>query len=248
MVYLTKIADRFQQLVGLAMNTTHGADNSFEKYPRLRLAPAIMSRMKTFSDSMAKLGQTFMFQPKGGNKPVAGKDGTPDVEAPVLLDEVNEVTGEVSQKPAKFFEIRVEEDLAELSEILHPQKGLAFPKREGINKWIQQAFLSNRGFELSTFNASLLATCMKKQCSKWEDISMGFLSDVIVMVHGFIDSTLETVCPDDNIRESLINRLSDELISRYQKSLSSTRFLLEVESCDTPMTHNHYFNENLQKR
>ena len=89
---------------------------------------------------------------------------------------------------------------------------------------------------------------MKKQCSKWEDISMGFLSDVIVMVHGFIDSALETVCPDDNIRESLINRLSDELISRYQKSLSSTRFLLEVESCDTPMTHNHYFNENLQKR
>lgn len=247
-VYLTKIADRFQQLVNLALNTTHGADNSFEKYPRLRLAPAVMSRMKAFSDAMAKHGQTFMFQPKGGNKPVAGKDGAPEVEAPELLDEVKEVTGVVSKKSTKTFEIRKEDDLAELSEILHPQKGLAFPEREGINKWIQQAFLSNRGFELGTFNASLLATCMKKQCSKWEDISMGFLSDVIVMVHGFIESALEAVCTDDNIREALVNRLSDELISRYQTSLSSTKFLLEVESSDTPMTHNHYFNENLQKR
>jgi hypothetical protein len=249
-VYLTKIADKFQQLVNLAMNTTHGADNSFEKYPRLRLAPAVMSRMKTFSDSMAKLGQTFMFQPKGGNKPVAGKDGAPEVEAAELLDEhfTKGVPGIISPMPARTFEIRKEDDLAELSEILHLQKGLAFPKREGINKWIQQAFLSNRGFELGTFNASLLATCMKKQCSKWEDISMGFLSDVIVMVHGFIESALEAVCTDGNIREALVNRLSDELISRYQKSLSSTKFLLEVESSDTPMTQNHYFNENLQKR
>jgi hypothetical protein len=77
---------------------------------------------------------------------------------------------------------------------------------------------------------------------------MGFLSDVIVMVHGFIESALEAVCTDGNIREALVNRLSDELISRYQKSLSSTKFLLEVESSDTPMTQNHYFNENLQKR
>lgn len=77
---------------------------------------------------------------------------------------------------------------------------------------------------------------------------MGFLSDVIVMVHGFVESALAAVCTDENVREALVNRLSDELISRYQKAISNTQFILEVENSNTPMTYNHYFNENLQKR
>jgi len=183
-VYLTKIADKFQQLVNLALNTTHGADNSFEKYPRLRLAPAIMSRMKTFSYVMAKNGQTFAFQPKG--KPVSTKEEATELafeeapeearETPLTANEAKNITASLeAKKRAISFESREEEDLAELIEVLHPAKSLPLPKREGINKWIQQAFLSNRGFELGTFNASLLATCMKKQCSKRGGHRFGFL-------------------------------------------------------------------------
>ncbi|KAK0247465.1 hypothetical protein LTR29_017114 [Friedmanniomyces endolithicus] len=88
---------------------------------------------------------------------------------------------------------------------------------------------------------------MKKQCSKWTGISMGFVSDVIVMVHEFISSALISICSDRNVRDALISRLTDELISQYRKAISNTKFLLEVESSDTPVTLNHYFNDNLQK-
>ena len=69
------------------------------------------------------------------------------------------------------------------SDILHPQNCLPYPRSGEIKGWLLRVFQSNQGFELGTFNASILAPAMKKQCSKWTDISMGFVSDVIVMVH-----------------------------------------------------------------
>jgi hypothetical protein len=33
-------------------------------------------------------------------------------------------------------------------------------------------YQNNQGFELGTFNVSILVTVMKRQSSKWEDISM----------------------------------------------------------------------------
>lgn len=101
---------------------------------------------------------------------------------------------------------------------------------------------------MGTFNPSLLATCMKKQCSKWSDISLGFVSDIIVMVQTFIDSALMSICSDRGVHDALISKLTDELIRRYQKAITNTRFLLEVENSNMPVTLNHYFNDNLQKR
>lgn len=256
MEYLTKLSVNFQRLVTLALNATHGADNSFAVHARLRIAPAVMSRMKTFSDEMAQYGHTFAFRSQEIKKSEdnetgsdeSGSEESDDEESDDNKDDGDGQDQSIIQGSDDTLDCREEEDLAELIEILHTQTRLPFPEREGINEWIQQAFSSNRGFELGIFNASLLATCMKKQCSKWEDISLGFLSDVIVMVHGFIDAALTSVCNDQNIRDALMNRLSDELIRRYQKAVSNTQFLLKVESSDAPMTHNHYFNDNLQKR
>ncbi len=45
-----------------------------------------------------------------------------------------------------------------------------------------------------------------------------------------------------------MDKLSDELIKRYQRAITNIQFLLDVEKSDTPLTLNHYFNENLQKR
>jgi len=77
---------------------------------------------------------------------------------------------------------------------------------------------------------------------------MGFISDAVVLVHRFFDSALASICSDHGVQEALSNKLSDELLQRYQKVNDSTRFFLKVEHSNTLMTLNHYFNNNLQER
>jgi hypothetical protein len=89
---------------------------------------------------------------------------------------------------------------------------------------------------------------MKKQSSKWEDISMGSVSNAIVLVHRFLTSALQSICDDRSVRDALAGKLADELTRRYQNAMACAWFLLKVERSDTPMTMNHYFNDNLQRR
>jgi len=145
-------------------------------------------------------------------------------------------------------EVRKEPDSQDLVDILHPQISLPHAETRRTEDWLVDIFHNHRGFELGTFNASILATAAKKQSSKWKEISMGYVSDVVVMVHRFIVSALTSICTDRDIRDALINKLSDDLIKRYEKAFDNTEFLLEIESGTTPMTLNHYFNDNLQKR
>jgi hypothetical protein len=221
--YLIGLAAKFQRLVSLSMNASHGADDAFETSPGLCIAPAVMSRMKIFSDEMAKYGESYSFN--GDIAPEFVED--PDAET---------------------FAIRKEDDPEELVDILHPQESLCYPLHSDTKDWLLQVFKGNQGFELGTFNPSILATVMKKQSSKWEDISMGFVSDAIVLVHRFIISALVSICDDRSVRDALVGKLSDELTRRYQNAIACAGFLLKVEKSNTPMTMNHYFNDNLQRR
>lgn len=143
---------------------------------------------------------------------------------------------------------REREDPEDLVDIFHPVTSVLYPLDSQDMDWLCQVYKSNQGFELGTFNATILATVMTKQSSKWEDISLGSVSDVIVLVHRFIASALVSVCDNANIRNALAGQLSDELTRRYQNAMNSTKFLLKVEKSNVPMTMNHYFNDNLQQR
>ncbi|KAI2478279.1 Interferon-induced GTP-binding protein mx2 [Pyrenophora tritici-repentis] len=188
-----------------------------------------MSRMKIFSDEMAKYGESYSFKCNDG-----------DI-APVFVEDPDEDSDE------ETFDFRKEDDPEGLVDVLHLQESLCYPLHGETKDWLLQVFKDNQGFELGTFNALILATVMKKQSSKWEDISMGFVSDAIVLVHRFITSALVSICDDRNVREALVGKLSDELTRRYQNAIASAGFLLKVEKSNTPMTMNHYFNDNLQR-
>ncbi|KXS94723.1 hypothetical protein AC579_9202 [Pseudocercospora musae] len=226
MAYLVELATKFQRLVHLAMNAAHGADDAFETSPDLCVAPAVMSRMQTFSDEMANYSEAYAFSHDESSEPLAFEEDSDEPDT---------------------FHSRKEVDLDDLIGIIHPQESLPHPRCGEIKAWLIRVFKGNRGFELGTFNASILATVMKKQSLKWTDISMGFVSDVIVIVHRFVGAALNSICEDRNVRDALAGKLFDQLIGRYQKAIASTNFLLKVESSDTPMTMNHYFNDNLQK-
>jgi hypothetical protein len=66
-------------------------------------------------------------------------------------------------------------------------------------------------------------------------------------VRHFICKLLHHVCPDERTRTGLFSILIDLLLERYQKAIDHVRFIIKVERFSTPMTLNHYFNDNLQK-
>lgn len=225
--YLINLATKFQRLVSLALSADYGADDLFNNISALRVAPAIMSRMKAFSDDMSNYGQTYSFTLH-------------------IVDDWKETSQLAPEK--RSFHTRKEEDLEELLDILHPQESLSFPRSDGMSDWLREVFRENRGFELGTFNPSILATTMKRQSSKWMGISMGYISDAIVIIHRFIAAAVASVCGDYDVQKALLDTLSEDLIKRYNNAIDSIEFLLNVENGCTPMTLNHYFNENLQKR
>ncbi|KYG42578.1 hypothetical protein M433DRAFT_402747 [Acidomyces richmondensis BFW] len=88
---------------------------------------------------------------------------------------------------------------------------------------------------------------MKKQSSKWINISLGYISDIVVIVHRFVMTALGLLCYHDAMKQSLFNILSDGLLCRYKVAIQHVQFLLEVERNGIPMTTNHYFSDNLEK-
>ncbi|KXL45220.1 MAG: hypothetical protein FE78DRAFT_148659 [Acidomyces sp. 'richmondensis'] len=146
------------------------------------------------------------------------------------------------------FDSRKEDDVDDLAEVLRPKKSLSPCNKEGIQTWLQGIYTSSRGFELGTFDGSVLATTMKKQSSKWIEISLGFVSDVIVIVHRFITAALHSICSDRHVRDTLFATLLDGLLDRYRLAIRHVHFLLTVERDGIPITVNQFFKKNLQKR
>lgn len=231
MASLTEIATKFQRLVSLSLAANYGADSVFDSKPSLRIAPSTTARMTAYSDDMAQYGQEYSFLPA---------DHVPGGSIPSPVD-ISEL------KDRKTFSIRYQEDIDELADILHPQQDVPHSIQDAILPWLLTVYNGNRGFELGTFNATILATAMKKQSTKWSDISLAYVSDVIVLVDQFIKTALQSVCPDADIRRALSSIMTDTLIGRYQKAIDHAVFLLQIEDGGTPMTLNHYLNENLQK-
>jgi len=88
---------------------------------------------------------------------------------------------------------------------------------------------------------------MKRQSSKWTSISLGYISDVVVLLHRFISAAFSAVCHDADVMSALVNAMMEKLTQRYRTALDQVRFILEVERGGMPLTMNHYFSEHLDE-
>lgn len=238
--YLTEVATQYQRLLSLSLDAKFGSDERFETSAALRLAPKVMARFVTFEKEMARCGHEYSFGTNHDDPASAPSTSTSEGE-----DESND--SESLKDLISEFVVRKEHDDEEILEILHPQEHLTKPHKKDIEIWLRQVYETSRGFELGTFDSSILATTMKKQSSKWISLSLGYISDVIVIVHRFITTALGLLCYDDGMRRALCNALFDGLLGRYKMAVAQVTFLLEVERNGIPMTLNHYFNDNLEK-
>ncbi|KAH8690854.1 P-loop containing nucleoside triphosphate hydrolase protein [Talaromyces proteolyticus] len=234
--YLLNVMNLFNDITRQALGTNYSSYDQFEKDDQLRFATRIVNRNESFSKKIAQWGHKYHFGIKEG--------GNSDTEAPIANFKNKE-----RPKTGNVLRTRELDDLPDLEDIvLEPGDGeVCEPLSSDIYIWIERQYRRSRGFEIGTFNPTLLSTIMKQQSDKWTSISHGYISDVITMVHQFILKVLGLACPDTRVCQNLLSILMDKLLERYKQSIDKVRFLLDVERSGTPMTQNHYLNDTLRK-
>lgn len=243
--YLMGIAMEYQKLSVEALLSNYGRTEIFDQKPTLRLATAVVNRSNQMSDAIATKGHTFHFEAESAGQsasPLDADDGADD------FDRLNIDDGSFDDGSFEgTVEVRTIPDHPELEDIASPAQKLPEPRSGSFHVWLKSVYRNSRGFEIGTLNSSLLAVTMKRQSVKWKGFALGYISDIVTLVHNFVIDLLQVVCPVERVRRGIISLLMDRLMEKYQSAISHVNFLLDVELDGTPATLNHYFNENLQK-
>ncbi|PYH45956.1 dynamin family protein [Aspergillus saccharolyticus JOP 1030-1] len=226
--YLLDAVTKFGDMTTQALSTNYGANEEFEKHPGLRLATIIVNRDDAFSQSMEKWGHKYSFQ----------------------VDTIN-VNSVLPAAPDEYYpatqSTRLTEDILELDDIITNCEEVDEPLPYGIYQWLKEEYHKSRGFDLNTFQSSLLANVFRSQTMKWESIAIGYLSDIIASVHTFILRGLELCISDKRVFLNLVPYIMDDITGKYRDAIEQVRLLLHIERRGTLKTLNHYFNDNLQK-
>ena len=231
--YLLDLATRFQHVVDLALKAHYANDDIFEASPTLKLATNFVHRNTSFSEDIANFGHAMYFKDEKSESPTFGRPTA--------------VNGSANTVPVNARRLKRKFD--ELEDVLQQDTVVSRPDNSSnIGTWLQKEYSGSRGMELGTFDPSLLAIVWKKQSANWEKFALGYISDIIVIVHNFTLHVLEKICPDERARTGLLSVMMDKLTDRYEWAKNQTKFLLYTERSGTPLTMNHYFADNLEKR
>lgn len=247
--FLLDLATKFQEITSHALDAYYGRNSLLGENPSLRLATRIVDLNTAFPDDVRLKGHTMHFSEfttrrgnDSGTKPP--DDSESDVESSDDPDQAADV--DTSDEKLVIKAIVEKLDFPELSDVIHGPWRCPTPQSDDVFDWIESTYLKSRGFELGTFDPSLLAIIFQEQSKKWDGLALRYISDVIRVVHSFTRDLLLALCQDERVRSSLWILITDELLERYEKAMSHTRFILRVERKGTPLTTSHYFNDNLQ--
>ncbi|KAI9684586.1 MAG: hypothetical protein M1822_005674 [Bathelium mastoideum] len=248
--FLLDIASRFQELTSLALAAQYGGHVCFKEIEALRLPTHFANRNDLFSKDLHNHGHKFNFESQNETSDVATNESPDDwFVAPYLKTRDKKKKGVPTKEefPEKPVATRKNGNRDDIEDVLCGQILIPESSNTGFMNWLENTYTITRGNHLGTFNPALLSMTMYEQSNKWEALAMGYTSDIVAMVHEYIVNLLAHLCADENVRSQLLAILLDSLVERYRKGLKQTRSLLEVEREGTPLTVNHYFNENLEK-
>lgn len=231
---MLEIVSKFNRITQNALSTNYGLQDEFDEEPDLRLVTKVANRNAMFSEDLAIRGHRFDFQSHGHEN-----DKSPAHS--------RHQSGAGCDQEQDSSYSRIVEGCSDIEDILHDCVQVPRSTPHGIIPWIGSVYQASRGFEIGTFNGSLLSSVMKKQTSKWPRLAQGYISDTISMVHAFTSKALQISCGDCGVARNILLLLLDDLTEKYREALSHTNFLLRIEREGTPMTLNHYLNDNLQK-
>ncbi|KAF2201796.1 hypothetical protein GQ43DRAFT_370585 [Delitschia confertaspora ATCC 74209] len=221
--YLLEMSMRFQEIVSMALGAKYVGSDWFDKHSSLRLVTAVVNRNEKFAAMLAAHGHSYVFEDNN----------------PVQVCVVDKNNDEISVRCCAYPD--------ELEELVSTKETIPREAENNIFGWLKTLYQESRGLELGTFDSSLLAMTMKTQSAHWDSIAKGYIMDIISVTHAFIKSLLQLICPNRQVRDGLMSTLMDSLTQKYSKAIKQTEFLLQVERMETPVTLNHYFNDNLEK-
>ena len=239
---LLDVVSAFQEITQHALATNYGVSDAFDEDKDLRLATLVSVRNDVFSYDIARHGHTYTFRPKPEETDSGVDDRDERRNNPIDTENPQNI-----MQSRKSWEPTRNTSVDDLDDILHVSEPVEPSIKLGILAWIEGVYSNSRGFEIGTFNHTLLSTLMKKQSIKWSVLAWGYISDIISVVHAFIRKALEVVSKDTQMSSRIMSLLMDDLVEKYKHAMSTVEFLLRIEREGTPVTLNHYFNDNLEK-
>ncbi|RAK77758.1 dynamin family protein [Aspergillus fijiensis CBS 313.89] len=255
--YLLDAVTRFNIMTTQALGTHYGADENFTKYKELRLATLVVNREVLFARYFEKWGHKYEFKvnsirddveivspESGGDEPAQFSAST----RPGALNFHSTGEGELDHpgsRPTRF-KTRMTEPVMELEDVLTNQEIIEKPLRQGIHEWLRDEYHNSRGFELNSFSIPMLTNAFNQQTIKWQSIALGYLSDIIVVVHKFIMRNLEISLADRRVFRNLLPHIMGGLLEVYKEAMEHVRLLLCIEREGTLKTLDRYFNDHLQ--
>ena len=248
--YLLGIATKFQEIVTFAVEAQYGRQQLLQDSKNMRLATLIVDANSTFSEELERRGHTVSFRETKyptSKRPRKFKSMQSrklkfkgEISTPVKKTIVREGQDEGSTmlEPSEY---------SELFSVLPTTSDTSLPQLEDILGWIEREYKSSRGFELGSFNPSILPTLFQGLSIKWENLANRYVTKVIVAVHHFCNILLTRLCPEERVMNALWSLLLDELLQRYRKLAEHVQFILRTERSGNLLTTNHYFSETLDK-
>ncbi|OQE16540.1 hypothetical protein PENFLA_c027G00286 [Penicillium flavigenum] len=242
---LLDIVSAFQEITQHALAANYGVNDVFDEDKDLRLATLVSLRNDVFSNNLAHWGHTYTFRSKPERPEET--DGSVDDREQTHNNPANTEKQQDSLPSRKTWDTTQNTSVADLEEILHASEPVEPSFKWGILPWIEEIYSNSWGFEIGTFDHTLLSTLMKKQSVKWPILARGYISDIISVVHAFMRKALEVVSKSTQISTNIMSLLMDNLVEKYKQAISTVEFLLRIEREGTPTTLNHYLNDNLEK-
>ncbi|KAI0853360.1 dynamin family protein [Daldinia vernicosa] len=209
--HLIRAAVRFSEIAKHASDTRNTRNPLSSPSPYLCLASLLQETEKGFAEMLFEKGHHYEFE---------GEDGTTDfLSIPTYRNDLYEIS----------FVIPNEKEYPELHRILSEPFSCPRVSKGELIDHIREIYSPSPRYELDVFGNSLLPTIFREQSEKWTPLTLAHLSNVILIIHKFIDTAMKAVFPDDGLRVELQKFLSDEFLDCYRRAIKHAEFLLHVE-------------------
>jgi hypothetical protein len=229
------MAVMYSSIVTNAVASQYSRVDLFTDNQKLRLATEVVNRGKKFAQTLLLYGHAYSFEIE--------KSALVRTNSPMDKSAVDSYV--FSDKPVRT---RQEDNHPDTAHITCEDATIPAPNYDGIIEWLRKLYNDHRGFEIGTFATSLLAAALKHQASRWKALALGYIGDVITLVHSFIFSVLDHLAPSHRVSTGIKSLLLESLTEKYASAIERTKSLIRVELEGTPATYNHYFNDILEKR
>ena len=248
--YLLGIATRFQEITNFAVEAQYGRHQFLKDDKHLRLATRIVDLNSAFSEDLERRGHAVNFS-EMNFPPSKSPRKLKSIRSRKLKFKGYPESSSGEKKPAEGQdEPFTSSELLEYPELMNVLPTVSIcspPLAADILKWIEREYTSSRGFELGTFNPSILPTLFQELSMKWENLVGAYVTNVITSIHHFCNALLARLCTEERVMTALWSLLMDGLLQRYRKTVEHVHFVLQTERSGNLLTTNHYFSETLDQ-